>query len=108
MRGHIAQKNGRYYPVISIKDPGTGKWRRKWLSGNRTKRKAERTLAEAVAQVNKGILLISSRETVAELCRNYLATTAPNRVRTITLQSYRQVLETHVISRVGAKPRYGI
>ena len=46
MRGHIAEKNGRYYPVISIKDPGTGKWRRKWLSGNKTKRKAERALAE--------------------------------------------------------------
>jgi len=104
MRGHIAEKNGRYYPVISIKDPGTGKWRRKWLSGNKTKRKAERALAEAVAQVNKGILLIPSREMVAELCRNYLATTAPNRVRPITLQSYRQMLENHVISRVGAKP----
>ena len=104
MRGHIAEKNGRYYPVISIKDPGTGKWRRKWLSGNETKRKAERALAEAVAQVNKGMLLIPSRETVAELCHNYLTTTAPNRVRPITLQSYRQMLENHVISRVGAKP----
>ncbi len=95
MRGHIAEKNGRYYPVISMKDLGTGKWRRRWLSGNKTKRKAERELAEAVAQVNKGILLIPSRETVAELCRNYLATTAPNRVRPITLQSYRQMLENH-------------
>ncbi len=104
MRGHIAEKNGRYYPVISIKDPGTGKWRRKWLSGNKTKRKAERTLAEAVAQVNKGILLIPSRETVAELCRNYLTVTAPNRIKSITLQSYWQILENHVIPKVGAKP----
>ncbi len=104
MKGHIAQKNGRYYPVVSMKDPGTGKWKRKWLTGNPTRRKAEKALAEAVSQVNKGILLIPSRETVAELCRNYLATTAPNRVRQITLQSYRQMLETHVISRVGAKP----
>ena len=39
MRGHIAQKNGRYYPVISIKDQGTGTWKRKWLGGNTTKRK---------------------------------------------------------------------
>ena len=36
MRGHIAVKNGRYYPVISIKDRATGKWKRKWLSGHRT------------------------------------------------------------------------
>jgi len=104
MRGHIAQKNGRYYTVISMKDTGTGKWRRKWLAGHAARRKAERALAEAVSQVNKGVFIIPSRETVAQLCRNYLATTAPNRVRPITLQSYRQMLETHVISRVGAKP----
>jgi len=104
MRGHIAEKNGRYYPVISIKDPGTGKWKRKWLTGNTTKRKAERALAEAVAEVGKGIVVMPSRETVAGLCRNYLNTTAPNRVRPITLQSYRQMLETHLISRVGATP----
>ena len=93
MRGHIAEKNGRYYTVISIKDPGTGKWKRKWLTGNKTKRKAERILAEAVAEVNKGMFIISSRETVAELCRNYLNTTASNRIRAVTLQSYRQMLE---------------
>jgi len=103
MRGHIAEKNGRYYPVISMKDPGTGKWKRKWLTGNKTKRKAERALAEAVAEVNKGMFIISSRETVAELCRNYLNTTAPNRIRAITLQSYCQMLENHLIPRIGAK-----
>jgi len=104
MRGHIAQKNGRYYPVISVKDQGTGTWKRKWLGGNTTKRKAERALAEVVAQVNKGILPIPNRETVAQLCRNYLATTAPNRVRPITLQSYKSMIENHFISRLGAKP----
>ena len=104
MRGHIAQKNRRYYPVISIKDQGTGKWKRKWLSGFRTKREAEKARAEAVTQVNNGWLTRPSRETVAELFRNYLATTAPNRVRPITLQSYRSIIENHLISRVGAKP----
>ncbi len=104
MRGHIAEKKGRFYPVISIKDPGTGKWIRKWLTGNSTKRKAEKELAGAVAEVNKGMLVIPSRETVATLCRNYLETVAPNRVRPITLESYRQMLETHVIPKIGAKP----
>ena len=58
MRGHIATKNGRYYPVISIKDPGSGKWKRKWLSGYRTKREAEKARAEAVVQVNNGWITI--------------------------------------------------
>ena len=103
MRGHIAEKNGRFYPVISMKDPGTGTWKRKWLTGNPTKRKAEKVLAEAVAEVNKGMFVMPNRETVVTLCRNYLETVAPNRTRPITLESYRQMLETHVIPKIGAK-----
>ncbi|MFC1958497.1 tyrosine-type recombinase/integrase [Chloroflexota bacterium] len=104
MRGHIAIKNGRYYPVISIKDPATGKWKRKWLSGHKTKRDAEKATTEAVAQTNNGWLNLPSRETVGELCHDYLTNTAPLRIRPITLQSYRQILETHLISKIGAKP----
>ena len=67
MRGHIAVKNGRYYPVISIKDPATGKWKRKWLSGHRTRREAEKTRAEAVAQAGNGWLTIPSTNNATEL-----------------------------------------
>jgi len=104
MRGHIAVKNGRYYPVISMKDPATGKWKRRWLSGHRTKREAEKAKAEAVTQANNGWLTLPSRETVAGLFRNYFNTTGANRVRPITLQSYKSMIENHLISRVGAKP----
>ena len=104
MRGHIAIKNGRYYPVISIKDPATGKWKRKWLSGHKTKREAEKARAEAVTQANNGWLTTPSRETVAGLFRNYFNSTGANRVRPITLQSYKSMIENHLISRVGAKP----
>jgi len=104
MRGHIATKNGRYYPVISIKDPATGTWKRKWLSGHRTRREAEKTRAEAVAQAGNGWLTIPSRETVAGLFRNYFDTSGTNRVRPITLQSYKSMIKTHIISKIGAKP----
>ena len=104
MRGHIAEKNGRYYPVISEKDPATGEWKRKWLTGHRTKREAEKARAEAVAQVNRGMPIMPCRETVAKLCRDFLTTTAPNRIRPITLQSYQQMLNKNLISKVGAKP----
>jgi len=104
MRGHIATKNGRHYPVISIKDPGTGKWKRKWLSGHKTKREAEKAKAEAVAQANNGWLSLPSRETVAGLFRSYFNNVGAIRLRPITLQSYRSMIEKHLISRFGAKP----
>ena len=95
MRGHIAEKNHRYYPVISMKDPATGKWKRKWLSGHRTKREAERARAEAVTQAINGWFTMPSRETIAGLFRNYLGTTGANRVRPVTLQSYKSMIENH-------------
>jgi len=104
MRGHIAVKNGRYYPVISVKDPATGKWKRKWLTGHTTKREANKACAEAVTQANNGWLTLPSRETVAGLFRNYFSSTGANRVRQITLQSYKSMIENHLISRLGAKP----
>jgi len=104
MRGHIATKNGRYYPVISTKDPATGKWKRKWLSGHKTKREAEKARAEAVTQANNGWFTPPSRETVARLFRNYFNTTGATRLRPITLQSYRSMIENHLISKLGAKP----
>ena len=89
--------------MISIKDPGTGKWKRKWLSGHKTKREAEKARAEAVTQANKGWLTLPSRETVAELFRTYFNTTGANRVRPVTLQSYRSMIENHLLPRLGAK-----
>jgi len=103
LKGHIAKKNGRYYPVISQKDMATGKWKRIWLPGHRTKREAEKAQAEAVAKSNNGCFKPPSRETVAGLFRNYFATTGANRVRPITLQSYKSMVENHLISRLGAK-----
>ena len=104
MRGHIALKNGRYYPVISQKDPATGKWKRKWLPGHRTRREAEKARAGAVTQAINGWLTLPSRETVADLFRNYFSTSGANRVRPITLQSYKSMIEKHLIARIGAKP----
>jgi len=103
LKGHIAKKNGRYYPVISQKDMATGKWKRIWLSGHSTKREAEKARAEAVVKSNNGCFKPPSRETVAGLFRNYFATTGANRLRPITLQSYKSMIENHLISRLGAK-----
>jgi excisionase family DNA binding protein len=61
MKGHIANKNGRYYPVLSIKDLGTGKWKRKWLAGYKTKKEAQKTLTEAMA-INKVCRLVEENK----------------------------------------------
>ena len=72
MKGHIADKNGRYYAVFDIgSDPATGKRRQKWIGGFTTKRDAQKALTAAVSQVNTGKYILPNRETIAELCRTY-------------------------------------
>lgn len=102
--GHIAKKGSRYYPVLSKKDMGSGKWKRHWLDGYRTKREAKKAMVEAESRENNGWFAVPSRETVAESFRNYLDNTAPNRVRAKTLESYKSNVELHVIPRLGSKP----
>lgn len=52
MRGHIARKGNRFYPVISVKDPDTGKWKRNWHPGHSTKREAKKAMVEAASRAN--------------------------------------------------------
>ena len=61
-----------------------------------------------MAKVNKGIFIISNRETVAELCRNYLNNTAPNRIKPVTLQSYRQMLDQQLAVEIASSGDFGI
>lgn len=103
-KGHIARKGNRWYTVIDIgPDRNTGKRRQKWISGYRTKREAQEGLNEALAQLARGTFVVPSHETIAEMCRNYLDTTCRTRVRPITIQNYRFLLEKYLVSQVGHK-----
>ncbi len=105
MKGTIAMKGKRYYPVHDIgRDPATGKRRQKWGPGFKTKRDAEKWLTEAVSQVNKGIYTPRTRETVAEWCNEWLNTYGSMHLRKNVQDSYSQILRNHLIPFLGAKP----
>ena len=107
MKGHIATKGKRHYPVVSLRDPATGKWKRKWMSGHRTKREAQRALTQAVAEINNGHVTVLIRKTVAELCNDFLVNKSMS-VRPTTLESYRYMLLSYLVANMGAKPATGL
>lgn len=104
MKGSVAKKGNRNYPVFDLgRNPATGKRRQKWGPGFRTKREAENWLTEAVSQVNKGIYTLHTKETLAEWCTEWLKTYGSMHLRLNVLDSYTQMLKNHLIPFLGAK-----
>ena len=103
MRGSVVKKNDRWYVVIEDRDPATGKRKRRWHSGFRTKREAQAACNELVVAMQRGDYLQANRQTVGEFALEWLATIAPT-VRPSTLDKYNRDLRAHVVRHIGFVP----
>lgn len=100
-QGCIIKRGGTYSVVIDLgKDPGTGRRKRKWQSGFRTKREAESYLAEALAQLSRGTYVEPARMTVAEFLAKWLDHAAP-KLAPRTLEGYRLNVNRHIVPHIG-------
>jgi Arm DNA-binding domain/Phage integrase, N-terminal SAM-like domain len=100
-RGSIVKRGNGYAVVVELeRDPVTNKRRQKWHSGYRTKRDAERALAEMVDASNRGTYVPRSRTTVAEFASEWLGTIEPT-VRPATHYSYSRNVRLHVLPYLG-------
>ena len=76
MRGHVRERGrGHWYAVIDIRDPVTGKRRRKWhsLADAKGKRQAEVACAHLIAEMASGTYLEPARTTVAAFLNHWHA-----------------------------------
>lgn len=101
-RGSVVKRGNGYTVVVELdRDPNTGKRKQKWHGGYRTKRDAERALAEMLDAANRGTYVPKTRTTVAEFAREWLATIEPT-VRPATHYSYGRNIRLHVLPYVGS------
>jgi hypothetical protein len=104
MRGHVAKKGRRWYPVVDVRDLDTGERKRKWHGGHDTKREATRALTEILGRLDAGTYVAPSRLTVAEfLLEDWLPAVRPS-LRPSTFSSYRMMIEKHLAPRLGDLP----
>lgn len=102
MRGHVARKGKRWYAVVDIGfDPATGRRRRKWHSGFKTKREAEQALAKIVTQLGSGSYVEPSKTTLGEYLMNEWLPATRATIRPSTWESYRQKVEVHIVPGLG-------
>jgi integrase len=88
---------------VDMVDPMTGK-RRQPQRTYKTKREAERGLAEWLVEIERGTAVDRSRQTVGELLRDWLQTYAQHHVRPTTLEDYETTIRVHIVPALGGIP----
>jgi integrase len=73
MKGHIRQRSaGHWAIVIDVRDPQTGKRKRRWHSFRGTKREAQVECARLISELQKGTNVDTTRITVAAFLERWL------------------------------------
>jgi integrase len=103
-RGSIIKRGSTYSVVLDLGRGPDGRRVRRWHSGYRTKKEAERARTELLARVDHGAYVEPSRLTLAAFLRQQWLPGLAGRVRATTLYSYRTNLERYVLPRIGQVP----
>jgi integrase len=107
MKGHLRERpkgSGNWAIVFDVRDPTTGKRKRKWHSFKGTKREAHVKCAELVAAAGKGDYVEPSKTMVADFVRTRIDQwEAAGDITARTAERQRQLLKHQITSHLGAK-----
>jgi integrase len=103
MRGSVVKKGARWYVVVEDRSPETGRRKRRWHSGYRTKREAQAACNELLASLQRGDYVAPNRQTVEEFAAEWLEAIRAT-IRPSTMDKYRRDLRAHVVPYVGHTP----
>jgi integrase len=73
MKGHIRERSPAHWAiVIDVRDPATGKRKRRWHSFKGTKREAHKECARLITEMERGTYIETKRETVASFLERWI------------------------------------
>jgi integrase len=109
VRGTIV-KRGRAYSVVveRERDPLTGKRRREWHSGYRTKREAEDARIRILAGIERGEHVEPSQLTFGAFLTERWLPARVSSLRPSTLESYGRNVRVHIVPGIGSVRLQGI
>src|SRR5262245_19092717 len=105
MKGHIRERSpGHWAIIMDIREPATGKRKRKWHSFKGTKREAQVKKAELIAALSRGDYVERSKTTVAELVRSRVDQwEAAGETTARTAERYRELTKNQIVPHIGMK-----
>ena len=102
-RGHIRKRGNGYSVVVELpKDPVTGKRQQRWLTA-KTKREAEKLLAQTQNELDRGTYIDPSNVSLAEYLSSWLDAIR-NSVRPSSHIRFKGIVNNHFIPELGSIP----
>jgi integrase len=102
MKGHIRERGkGNWYAVIDVRDPATGKRRRKWHSLEASgKREAQIQCANLISSIKAGTYIEPDKTTVTQFLERWLENTKAN-VAPRTHERYVEIARKNIAPLLG-------
>jgi integrase len=102
VKGHIRERSpGHWAIVIDVRDPTTGKRRRKWHSSAGTKRQAQIECAGLISEMSRGLYIEPAKITVAQFLDRWLEDVKA-RVTPKTHERYSEIVRKNINPLLGA------
>ncbi len=102
MKGHIRERSpGHWAIIIEMRDPETGRRKRKWHSFSGTKRQAQDECARLVSELKAGKYVEPSKTTVMQFLERWLDDVR-TRVAPKTHERYTQICQKNIGPLLGA------
>jgi len=101
MKGHIRERSpGHWAIVLDVRDPVTGKRKRRWHSFAGTKRQAQVECSRLISEAQRGTGLEPSRVTLAEFLDRWLAHMRPQ-ISARTHERYTKLVTKNIAPALG-------
>jgi integrase len=101
VKGHIRERSpGHWAIVIDVRDPTTGKRRRKWHGFAGTKRQAQVECARLISELNSGLYIEPAKITVAQFLARWLEDVKA-RVAAKTHERYGEIVRKNINPLLG-------
>jgi integrase len=101
MKGHIRERSPCHFAIIlDIRDPETGKRRRKWHSFRGTKREAQIECSRLVTEFAQGDYLEPSKTTLEAFLERWLTQIEP-RAAPRTFERYSEIIRKNIVPLLG-------
>jgi integrase len=110
MRGQIKKRVGKkgdvsWQIIVPLgRDPVTGKYKKKWVTVQGTKKEAEKKLNEMLSLLEKGININPEKITYSEYLDKWLADYGRSNLSLRTVNDYTSLIENHIKPRLGHIP----
>jgi len=104
LRGTLIKRGTMWSFVVDLGRDNKGKRKQKWYSGFKTKKEAEKKLAEVIYQIETNTFINPDKLTLGEYLKRWVSDYVELNLAPSTVAGYKVNIEKHIIPSIGNVP----